>query len=264
MQRNEGIAASSLRILGAWMAARSRRTRFDTTHWSIVLAAGDTSSPEAAEALRRLCEMYWYPLYAFLRTQGRSHADAEDLTQAFFARLLEKKSLRLADRDRGRFRSFLITSLKNFAANEYDRERAEKRGGHQRTISLEIYTAEGRFQLDPPTTETPDVVFERTWALTLLDKAMQRLRQHTDQRGELSRFDELKPYLTAEEPLPSYAETGRVLGMSEGAVRVAVSRLRHRLGTFVRDEIAQTVESPDDVDAELRHLLSVLRRRSSR
>jgi RNA polymerase sigma factor (sigma-70 family) len=234
-----------------------RRRHFATTRWSVVLAAGaDTSSARVHEALATLCETYWYPLYAFLRSRGYKPEDAQDLTQAFFARLLEKDTLRHADPARGRFRSFLLASLKNFAANERDREIAMKRGGGVPIVSLEIETAEGRFQMEPPSDDTPERVFDRRWALTLLDRVMSRLKAETSRSGKPSQFDRLKTYLTGDQPQPSYAQTAFELGMSEGAVKVAVHRLRRRFRDLVREEIAQTVSSPDEIEDELRHLWS--------
>jgi RNA polymerase sigma factor (sigma-70 family) len=230
---------------------------FATTRWSFVLAAGaDTSSPGVQEALASLCETYWYPLYAFLRSRGYKPDDAQDLTQAFFARLLEKHAVRQADPARGRFRSFLLASLKNFTANERDREIARKRGGGVPIVSLEIETAEGRFQMEPPSDETPERVFDRRWALTLLDRVMSRLKAETGRSGKPSQFDRLKPYLTGDQPQLSYAQTASGLGMSEGAVKVAVHRLRKRFRDLVRDEIAQTVSSQEEIEDELRHLWS--------
>jgi RNA polymerase sigma factor (sigma-70 family) len=234
-----------------------RGARFATTRWSVVLAAsGGTSSAVVHEALTTLCEIYWYPLYAFLRSRGHRAEDAQDLTQAFFARLLEKQTIRSADPARGRFRSFLLVSLKNFTANERDRGRAEKRGGGEPIASLEIETAEGRFQLEPPTDETPERVFDRRWALTLLERVMLRLRAEMARRDHSPQFDALKAYLTGDQPQLTYAESASELGTSEGAVKVAVHRLRKRFRELVRDEIAQTVSSADEVEDELRHLWS--------
>jgi RNA polymerase sigma factor (sigma-70 family) len=234
-----------------------RRGRFATTRWSVVLAAGaDTSSPGVHEALATLCETYWYPLYAFLRSRGYGELDAQDHTQAFFARLLEKHVIRHADPARGRFRWFLLASLKNFVANERDREIAGKRGGRVLLVSLEIESAEGRFQMEPPSDETPERVFDRRWALTLLDRVMSRLKAETERSGKPSQFDRLKTYLTDDHPQLSYAQTASDLGTSDGAVKVAVHRLRKRFRDLVRDEIAQTVSSPEEIEDELRHLRS--------
>jgi RNA polymerase sigma factor (sigma-70 family) len=221
----------------------------------VVLAAGGgLTSTGAREALTALCETYWYPLYAFLRSRGHAAADAEDLTQAFFARLLEKDTLRHADPCRGRFRSFLLTSLTNFAANERDKEAATKRGGGVPALSLEFENAEGRFQLEPATAETPEKLFDRRWALTLLDRVLVRLRTEMMDAAKEAQFEALKTYLLGDQPQPSYAESASTLGMSEGAIKVAVHRLRRRFRDLIREEITQTVSSPEEVEDELRHL----------
>jgi RNA polymerase sigma factor (sigma-70 family) len=239
----------------------SRRGHFATTRWSVVLAAGaDMSSTAAREALATLCEMYWYPLYAFLRGRGYGVEDAQDLTQAFFARVLEKHTIGHADPARGRFRSFLLMSLKNFAANEHDREIAKKRGGGVPIVSLEFEGAEGRFQMEPANDETPEKIFDRRWALTLLEHVLSRLKAEIARSGKQSQFEGLKTYLTGDQPQLSYAQTASDLGMSEGAVKVAVHRLRRRFRDVVRDEIAQTVSSPEEIEDELRHLWSAVGR----
>ena len=227
----------------------------------MVAAGRADSSPAVHEAMATLCETYWYPLYAFLRARGYDAENAQDLTQAFFARLLEKGIIRHADPARGRFRSFLLASLRNFAANEHGRKVARKRGGGAPMLSLDMDTAEDRFQMEPATDETPERVFDRLWALTLLDQVMSRLQAETAARGnKVSPFDRLKPYLTGDEPQLSYAQTASDLGMSEGAVKVAVHRLRRRFRELVRDEIAETVSSPEEVEVELRHLWSAVGR----
>jgi len=222
----------------------------------VLAAGGDTSARGAREALTALCETYWYPLYAFLRSRGHSAADAEDITQAFFARLLEKHTLRHADPARGRFRSFLLSSVTHFATNEHDREAAKKRGGGVPALSLEFEDAEGRFQREPATDETPERVFDRRWALTLLDCVLVRLRTEMIQANKGTQFDGLKTYLMGDQPQLSYAQNASALGMSEGAIRVAVHRLRKRYRELVRDEIMQTVSSPEEIDGELKHLWS--------
>jgi RNA polymerase sigma factor (sigma-70 family) len=223
-----------------------------------VLAAGaEASSAAADEALTTLCETYWYPLYAFLRSRGSSVEDAQDLTQAFFARVLEKHAFRQANPARGRFRSFLLTSLKNFASNEYDRRTTRKRGGGVPLVPLEFDSAEGRFQLlEPSSHDTPERVFDRQWALTLLNRVLARLKTEMAGHDRESQFERLKTYLTGDEPQLSYAQTAGDLDMSEGAVKVAVHRLRRRFRDLLRDEIAQTVSSPAEIDDELRHLRS--------
>ena len=222
----------------------------------VLAAGGDTTSTDAQNALAILCETYWYPLYAFLRSHGHSATDAEDVTQAFFARLLEKHAIRHADRGRGRFRSFLLASLTHFAANEHDKEAAQKRGGGVPALSLEFENAERRFQLEPATGETPEKVFDRRWAVTLLDRALTRLSTDMMRDDKAVMFEQLKTYLVGDLPQLSYAESARRLGMSEGSIKVAVHRLRRRYRDLVRDEIMQTVSSPAEVEDELKHLWS--------
>jgi RNA polymerase sigma-70 factor (ECF subfamily) len=231
--------------------------KFATTRWSVVIAAAaDTSSSGADAALATLCETYWFPLYAYLRGHGHDAEDAQDLTQAFFARLLEKHAISQADPARGRFRSFLLASLKHFAANERERSRAEKRGGGIPAISLAVAYAEDRYQLEASSNETPDRIFDRRWASTLLARALSRLEADTSEGDRRQLFEALRIYLTGDQPELTYAETAARLGMSEGAVKVAVHRLRRKFRDLVRDEIAQTVAAPEDIDDELRHLWS--------
>lgn len=219
-------------------------------------------SPGADQALAILCEAYWYPLYGFLRGLGCKPDAAQDLTQAFFVRLLDKdrRMLRQADPGRGRFRSFLLASLKHFAANERERTAAMKRGGGVELRSLDFEWAEGRFQLEPFTEETPDRVFDRRWAVTVLDRALAELRARASEGGRLTHFEHLKVFLTGERPQVDYAATGASLGMSPGAVKVAVHRLRRQFGEAVRGEIRQTVSSPEEVEDELRYLWSAVAR----
>ena len=224
-------------------------------------AAGEgRPTADARAALTTLCETYWYPLYAFLRGRGHGPADAEDLTQAFFAMLLEKQVLRHADPSRGRFRSFLLTALQNFAANVHARNTAAKRGGGIPVLPLEFETAEGRFMLEPASGDSPERSFDRRWALTLLDRAMSRLHHEALSRKREDQFEALKPYLTGDDPQFSYVTTAATLGMSEGAVKVAVHRLRRRFRDIVRDQISQTVATPDEIEDELRHLWSAVGR----
>jgi RNA polymerase sigma-70 factor (ECF subfamily) len=226
----------------------------------MVLAAVGRPSPDADAALARLCELYWYPLYAYLRGQGYSADQAQDLTQAFFARVLERHTLRHADPARGRFRWFLLTSLKNFVANEHHRAHALKRGGSAVVLSLEFETAEDRFQHEIPGSDTPEKVFDRLWAITLLDRVMARLHAELTRAGRERQFEQLKRYLTGEVPAPNYAQAGIALGISEGAVKVAVHRLRRQFRDLLRDEIAQTVSAPEEIDDEIRHLWTAVAR----
>ena len=224
-----------------------------------MLAATHDSTEQSRAAFATLCEIYW-SADTFLRRQGQSAEDAQDLTQGLFARLLEKNGIRTADPARGRFRSFLLVSLKHFLANERERAHAQKRGGHQPALSLEFESAEDRYRLEPRDLATPELLFERRWALTVLDVALGRVQEEFARAGKRALFDALKIYLTGDNARASYHETGAGLGMSEGAVRVAVHRLRRRFGELLRDEIGQTVVSGDDVEAELQHLAKVLAR----
>lgn len=232
--------------------------QFATTHWSVVLSARDDQSTQAQASLAKLCQTYWYPLYVYVRRQGHSAHDAQDLTQEFFARLLEKNSLEQVRREKGKFRSFLLASLKNFLANEWDRARALKRGGGQELISLDGDSAETRYGLEPAHGETADKIFDRRWALTLLDATLARLRQEFATEGKAKLFDELKFTLTAERGTTPYIELAAKLGLSEGAVKVSVHRLRQRYREVLRAEIADTVATPGEVEEELRHLFAAL------
>lgn len=232
---------------------------FATTHWSVVLAAQRDDTTRTFEALSSLCQSYWYPLYAFVRRQGHSAHDAQDLTQAFFAQLLEKKWLSNVDRERGRFRSFLLAAMKHFLANEWDKVQAQKRGAGQRFIALDAASAETRYALEPADNTTPERVFERRWAMTLLDRVLQCLRREHEIAGKTAQFDTLKEALTGDRSALPYAQLGNRLALSEGAVKVAVHRLRQRYRELLREEIANTVAREDDVEEELRHLFAVLR-----
>ena len=234
--------------------------RFLTTQWSVVLAAGEGASDRSSEALATLCELYWYPLYAFVRRRGYDPDAAQDLTQAFFARVIEKAYLRDATPMRGRFRSFLLGSLKHFLANEWDHAHAQKRGGGVTMLPLEVELQQGetRYRLEPVNDETPERLFERQWGLTLLERVVTRLRLESNEADKAELFEALKPVLTGEPLDETYAQLGERLGMSEGAVKVAVHRLRRRIRTLLQEEIARTVESPDDVEDEIQHLFEVL------
>lgn len=228
--------------------------RFVTTHWSLVLSAGDAAGTAGADALASLCEAYWYPLYAFVRRCGYDADRAQELTQEFFARLLEKGYLRDADPVRGRFRSFLLAAMRHFLSNERDRLGAVKRGGRAAIVSMEIETAEGIYTREVPDTETPEVIFERRWALTTLERALARLRAEFEREGKQALLARLEGFLTGESETAPYAEVAKQLGMSEAAVKVAVHRLRKRYGALLRDEIGQTVLDPAEVDDEIRAL----------
>ncbi len=236
---------------------------FASTRWSLVLAAGRGDAPDAEAALAALCQIYWYPLYAYVRRSGYPADEAGDLTQEFFARLLEKHYLRAADSERGRFRSFLLTALKRFLSKERHHARSQKRGGGRRVLSLDFEQGESRFRLEPVTDVTAEIFYERRWALTLLDQVMARLRDDFERAGKGDDFDHLKVFLTGEAAAPSYREVAATLGTTEGAVKVAVHRLRRRFREIVLAEIAQTVAAPEDADEELRHLFEAIRSRPS-
>jgi RNA polymerase sigma factor (sigma-70 family) len=238
----------------------SQSSHFATTHWTVVLHAGQRSSPECQAALATLCQQYWYPLYAFARRRGHAMHAAQDLTQAFFARLLEKDDLHAADPKRGRFRSFLLAAFQNFLANDWDRQTAQKRGGGQALVSLDVRTAEERLMNEPVHDETAERLFDRRWALLVLDRALQRLRADYLKGGREAIFTALEPQLTggAADRNESLREIGERVGMSEAAIKVAVHRLRKRFGEALREEIAQTLSTPDDTDDELRQLFAAL------
>jgi DNA-directed RNA polymerase specialized sigma24 family protein len=234
--------------------------RFPSTQLSLVRIACLDSSHESREALATLCRLYWYPLYAFVRREGHSPDEAQDLTQAFFARLLEKKYLRDYERDRGRFRSFLLAALKHFLANERDRASAQKRGGGVSDMSLDavIQSGERRYNLEPRSELTPDKLFARQWALTVLDRVISRLQVEFDQSGKGPYFERMTPLLAGDETRIPYAELAGELHTTEGALKTAVHRLRRRYREILRDEIAQTVVHPNEVQEEIRYLVSVL------
>jgi RNA polymerase sigma-70 factor (ECF subfamily) len=234
---------------------------FVTTHWSVVLAAGRGDSTRARDALAELCRSYWYPLYAYTRRRGCSPHDAQDLTQEFFARLLERQDLAQVSPERGRFRSFLLASLNHFLANEWDKARAAKRGGGQPLLRLDGASAEGRYALEPAGDDTPETLFDRQWALTLLERVLARLREEFGAAGKTRLFDRLKDSMAGERGDAGYAQAAAELGMTEGNVKVAVHRLRKRYRERLREEIAQTVVSPAEVEEEIRHLFTALARR---
>ena len=234
---------------------------FATTHWSVVLAAGASDKPGAREALSRLCQTYWYPLYAYVRRRGHSPQDAEDLTQQFFVELLEHRWLARADQNRGRFRSFLLMALDRFLANQWDKARSRKRGGHVRQVPLVMNDAENRFSREPVDTSTPEQAFEKQWAITVLEQVLAGLRDEYARQNQGALFDALKPTLMGSRTSQPYDQLGAELGMSEGNVQVAVFRLRRRYRQRLVEEIAQTVASPAEVDSEVRHLFRVLARR---
>jgi RNA polymerase sigma-70 factor (ECF subfamily) len=227
---------------------------FATTHWTVVLAAGKRSTPQSNHALEELCRAYWFPLYAYVRRRGYTREDAEDLTQAFFARFLGKNYLAGLSAERGRFRAFLLASLKHFLANEWDKSQRQKRGGGVTPLSLDWQTADTQFQIAATAEPSPDKAFDREWAVALLAKVIERLQVECQADGQGELFTELKLFLTAGKGELSHADAAKALDMDEGAVRVAVHRLRKRYRQLLRDEIAQTLADAADVDEEMRAL----------
>ena len=235
----------------------SNSAGFPVTRWTLVLSATASTDSRAEQALAELCQTYWQPLYAFVHRRGYPTEEAQDLTQEFFARLLEKRYLARADPARGRFRSFLLSSMKHFLADEYDRRQAQKRG-NEVGLSSQLYFAEQRQKWEPHDEETPEKVFDREWALTLLSGITAQLRDSFAREGRMSEFDCLKQFLPGNDSSFSYAEAARRLGASEGATKVAVHRLRHRYREILHREIAQTVANPADIEREIRYLLQAL------
>jgi RNA polymerase sigma-70 factor (ECF subfamily) len=248
---SEGRSASTENLLPA-------PSYFATTHWSVVLNAGQADSPEAVTALEQLCRTYWYPLYAFVRRKGNSPHDAQDLTQAFFARLLEKNYVAQADRERGRFRTFLLAALTHFLADEWDKARRLKRGGGQEIISFDAASAEERYRLEPIEQFDAAKLYERRWVTTLFDQVLVRLEQEFCDSGKGGLFDGLKSSLLAEDSGLSYAKLGAQLGLKEDTVKQAVHRMRRRYRELFSEEIAQTVAGPGEVEDELKHIFAVL------
>ena len=227
---------------------------FATTHWTVVLAAGRRSTPQSDRALEELCRTYWFPLYAYVRRRGHSKEDAEDLTQGFFAAFLKRNYLEDVRSEKGRFRAFLLAALKHFLANEYDRAGRQKRGGGVAPLSLDWQDADTRYQIDPPDRLSPDKLYDRAWATTLLGQVITRLRAECAAEGKAAAFEQLKPFLTVGKGDIPYAEAAAKAGLNEGAARVAVHRLRKRYRELLRAEIAQTLTDPADLEEELRAL----------
>ena len=228
--------------------------RFATTHWTVVLAAGRRHTPQSDGALEELCRAYWFPLYAYVRRRGHNKEDAEDLVQAFFARLLAKNFLAGLDSEKGKFRAFLLASLKHFLANEWDKSQTQKRGGGRPHFSLDWQTADTKFQVAATNAPSPDQIFDREWALALLAKVIGRLEKECAADGKAALFAQLKMFLTAGKGEAAQRDVADALGLEEGAVRVAVHRLRKRYRILLREEIAQTLANAADVDEEMRSL----------
>lgn len=234
------------------------RAVFATTHWSVVMLAARRDTTRARDALARLCQTYWYPLYAYVRRRGYPVHDAQDLTQAFFTRLLERQSLASADPERGRFRSFILVAMNHFLAGEWKKGMAQKRGGGCEKLSLDWAAAEQRYDLEPATHAAPDKLFEKQWALTLLSEVISRLEREYHSAGKAGLFTALKHTLIGLRDSQPYAELAVALDLNESAVKVAVHRLRKRYRELIQAEIAETLYDPQEVDAEMRHLFQVL------
>lgn len=240
------------------MAEGSRR--FATTRWSLVLAAGDVARPDARDALQALCSAYWYPVYAFFRRSARGAEEASDLTQELFSQMIARNDFRAADPARGRFRSWLLRCAKSCLANEHDRATAQKRGGGEALLSIDETDAEGRYRHEPVESLTPDKLYERRWAMTIVTRALAALREDCIAKGKLAFYDRVKGLLSlggvAEDP--DYDAIGKDVDTTPGAAKTAVSRLRDRYTALLREQIEETVESPDDVEEEWRHLRAAL------
>jgi DNA-directed RNA polymerase specialized sigma24 family protein len=233
---------------------------FLTTQWSIVLRAGRADDSDAQDALAFLCQRYWYPLYVFVRQKGFERGHAEDLTQGFFARLIEKQVLEQAAPSHGRFRSFLLASLQNFLANEWDRTQARKRGGGRPHLSLDVEAGESKLRVEPFHNLTPEKIFDRAWAVQLLELVVGRLRQESADKGKEEEFDALQAYLAGKHADSSYERTAAALGLSPAAVRQAAHRLRRRYRELLRAEVAATVAGEDEIEDEIRGLFEALGR----
>ena len=240
------------------MPGYQNQPQFATTHWSLVLAAGGPEDSHSRRALAELCQAYWYPVYAYVRRRVSNAHEAQDLTQDFFAGLLEKHWIATADPKRGRFRAFLLTTCKRFLVNQWHKARAAKRGGGQSPLSLDFEAAESKYVVEAVDTLTAERLFERQWAITLLARVMERLREEFVNKDRLLQFEQLKQFISAPKQTESYLAAADALGISEGAVKVAAHRLRARYRDLLRSEIAQTLHRPQEVDDEIRSLFEVL------
>ena len=231
---------------------------FATTHWSVIVAAGEGDSAQATEALEKLCRTYWYPLYACVRRRGYQPQNAQDLTQGFFTALLTGKHWMQANRERGRFRTFLLTAFDNYLHNEHDRATALKRGGAHEIVSWEEHMAEGRYAQEPVGGLSPEQIYEKRWAATLLERVLARLREESIHATRLELFDQLKPHLWGEDEATPYAQLATRFDLSVSAIKVTVHRLRRRYRELLREEIAQTVADPAEIDGEIQYLIRVM------
>lgn len=231
---------------------------FATTHWSVVVSAGRNSSPNSQRALASLCERYWHPLYAYVRRRVSDINEAQDLTQAFFAELLEKNYVGSATPERGRFRAFLLTAFRHFLSKEWERRRAQKRGGGRGPISLDFVSADSSLCIEPSSGLTAEQLYDRQWAVTLLGQIMKRLEREFEKAGKSRRFEELKAFLIGDHSGQTYAEVAKRLDMTETAAKMVVSRMRQRYRELLREEIAQTLDGPGEVENEMRNLFAAL------
>lgn len=232
---------------------------FATTRWSLVLAAADLRDSTGRHALETLCEAYWFPIYAFIRGRGRSAVDAQDLTQEFFATLLDKQYLQTADPDRGRFRAFLLTMVKHFLSNEREKAGALKRGGAVRLISIDANLSEQRYQSQPAAARTAEQAYDRQWAMSVIDQSLTRLRESYTQEGKSDLYQQLLPLLAPATDNPTYNAIGMELGFSEGAIKMAVQRMRQRYRDLLRQEVASTLNTGDDLNDEINRLIVAVR-----
>ncbi len=231
---------------------------FATTHWSIVVSAGRESSPDSTRALESLCQAYWQPLYAYARCRVSDTHEAQDLTQAFFAELLEKNYVGSATPERGRFRAFLVTAFKHFLSKQWEKARALKRGGGRSPLSLDFESADSCFRIEPESGLTPDEIYDRQWAIALLDHIVERLQREFEAAGKAKLFGELKAFMVGEHQGQTHAQAAARLNMTESATKKAASRMRRRYRELLREEIAQTVSDPEEVEDEIRNLFAVL------
>ena len=231
--------------------------QFATTQWSIVRAVSNENAEAADSALQELCQTYWYPLYTFVRRQGNDASAAADLTQAFFADLLQREDLKKVDPSLGKFRSFLLTALKHFMLNQWDKAKAQKRGGGKSPLSLDFGEANNRYQLEPSHAQTPELIFQRQWAKTLLERVTKKLRSEFAAKGKAHQFDKLQAFLGGKNSEETLGQAAAQLSMSEVAVKVAVHRMRQRFGEILRSEIANTVSSEEEIDTEIQQLFDV-------
>lgn len=239
-------------------SAAEKGARFTTTHWSLILHARDPDSPQAIAAMEKLCQAYWYPLYVYLRWEGKDEETAKELTQAFFERFLRKNYLHQANREKGKFRCFLLGSLKHFLADEWDKAQAQKRGGGKTFISLDDEMAEERFRFEPVDEKTPDQIFARRWALTVLEQSVARLEAEYRAGGKGELFEQLRDFLAGDTEGSTYASAAARLAMSENTLKTQVRRLRLRNRELLREVVAETVATPEEITAEVRELLQVL------